>query len=303
MRDMEKKYSTSELAKLLYGKGFEPIPIAPRQKYPTLKGWPDADCGELVENWPKDNGIGLRTGRVSAIDIDVYCPDIVQFILDSLEIPHITRIGQPPKVLVPLLCPEIKNKLLSDAYVDGDGVINRIEVLSYGQQFVAYGIHPDTKKPYQWSGDLLAHSLPVVEKEFILHMFDLFYELACKRGWKNLAVQETRAKKAVKSRRKQTSGDKPGDFYNRAVSVETVLSHYGWKHVKGEHWRRPGKKDGISGHIHEEIFCCFTSSTVLPGTDGLSPSTHDAFDLMAYFEFGGDKIRAAQELRKLEEVA
>ncbi len=290
------------LANQLYDIGFEPIPVTPGEKYWKKPGWESIELP--ITPWPATHGISLRTGTtIVGLDIDIYDKSIVNFLLGALEFSYITRIGEPPKVLVPIHCSEIAEKIESDKYVDEHGVINRIEILSKGQQFVAYHIHPDTKKPYTWNGDLLTHSLPEVSKDFILYLFDLFYELACKRGWKNLSIQEQQAKKAVKSRRKQTSGDKPGDFYNRAVTVETVLSHYGWKHVRGEHWRRPGKKRGVSGHIYKEIFCCFTSSTSLPGTVGRSPSTHDAFDLLTWFEFGGDKVRAAQELRRLEVAA
>ncbi len=297
---MSKSYAI--LAKQLYDIGLEPIPVTPGEKYWNKPGWENIELP--IPTWPKNHGISLRTGTtIVGLDIDICDKSIVGFLLDSLEFSHIIRTGQAPKVLVPILCPEIPEKIVSDKYVDEHGEIHRIEILSKGQQFVAYHIHPDTQKPYTWNGDLLNHSLPKVSKDSILYLFDLFYDLACKRGWKNLSIQEQVAKKAVKSRRKQTSGDRPGDFYNRAVTVETVLSHYGWKHVRGEHWRRPEKERGVSGHIYKEIFCCFTTSTSLPGAVGRSPSTHDAFDLLTWFEFNGDKTRAAQELRRLEEAA
>ena len=78
-------------------------------------------------------------------------------------------------------------KIISDRYVDSNGMVHAIELLSYGQQFVAYGVHPGTKRPYAWSNDLISHELPTVELSFILYLFDVFYELACKRGWKNIS--------------------------------------------------------------------------------------------------------------------
>jgi len=291
---MRKHYDTHKLAKLLYEKGFEPIPIAPGQKYPTLKGWQKITLP--VDPWPKNHGIGLRTGRLSGIDIDVYDDGIIQFLLGCLDFSHLTRIGQPPKVLIPVLCPEITKKLLSDAYVDEHGVMHRIEVLSRGQQFVAYGVHPDTNKPYEWSGDLLTHSLPEVSKEFILHLFDLFYDFACKKGWENLSTQEKKAEKTYKSNadRSPYTGNRPGSIYNRAVPIKTVLEHYGWTHCRDQYWTRPGKKKGVSASVFDDrILWVFTSSTILT-----PDKPYDAFEILTQYEFNGDKSACARALRE-----
>lgn len=163
------------LAKKLYAQGFEPMPIAPGEKYPTMKSWQSMT---LPVAWPSPHhGIGLRTGKLIAIDIDVYHEQVVKMLLDNItdicgEI--LTRVGQPPKTLVPIFCPEISKKRTSNKWVDEDGVINQIEILSHGQQFVAYGIHPGTRKPYQWNGDLLSTSLPTVSLKFIKELLCLF---------------------------------------------------------------------------------------------------------------------------------
>src|SRR5690606_34405105 len=47
--------------------------------------------------------------------------------------------------------------------------VARVEILATGQQFVAFGIHPDTKAPYYWPEcsplDVPLHALPPVTKE------------------------------------------------------------------------------------------------------------------------------------------
>ena len=45
-----------------------------------------------------------------------------------------------------------------------------IEVLGQGQQFIAYGIHPDTHKPFEWTTfdqplDIAADELPVLSPD------------------------------------------------------------------------------------------------------------------------------------------
>ena len=42
-------------------------------------------------------------------------------------------------------------KVDSGFFTDAEGVQHKVEVLGEGQQFVAFGIHPDTRKPYRWS--------------------------------------------------------------------------------------------------------------------------------------------------------
>ncbi len=183
---------------------------------------------------------------------------------------------------------------MSDSYVDDNGQPHRIEVLAQGQQFVAFAIHPGTKKPYQWSDDLLSHSLPVVSKDFILHLFDLFYELACAKKWKNISRRVKIAKKVVGIRKSTDDGNMPGDIYNRAVPVSVVLKHYGWTHYHGDYWTRPGKKRGVSGTVFDDrIFWPFTSSTILE-----PDRAYDSFELLTQYEFGGDKMACARALRE-----
>lgn len=288
-----KSYARTALQ--LYSAGFEPIPITPRKKYPTLEGWPTIQLP--ITPWPKSHGIGLRTGKISAIDIDVYSPRMVDDLLhcfDGLEI--ITRVGQPPKTLIPVICPEVSEKKLSDQWEDSNGVLNRIEILSYGQQFVAYGTHPNTNRPYEWSGELLGHKLPVVPMQFIDDLLSRFNELAADSRWTNITVKEKNARKTHKVRksRDKRAGNKPGDLYNRACKIQDVLQEYGWKHYRDPYWTRPGKKSGVSGTVFDDsTFWCFSSSTCL-----LPDRSYDCFGLLAYYEFDGDFSAAAKAVRE-----
>jgi hypothetical protein len=292
---MDAQKQAEKLLKL----GYEPIPIKPKEKYPTVKEWQKADCTELVKNWPKNHGIGLRTGKVTAIDIDVYDKELVDWVIQQLNFladgPLLCRVGQPPKTLIPVSCEGVEKKFTSNKWADEHGAINQIEILSYGQQFVAFGIHPGTGKPYKWNGDLLNHSLPNIRKtDFTEAIFVGFDERAAERGWHNLSqAQEAAQKKAAQSRKKTDAGDAPGDVYNRSVPLETVLEHYGWTPYKGNYWTRPGKNKGISGAIYGNILHCFTSSTCLD-----QEGNHDAFEVLTRYEFSGDKSACASALRQ-----
>ncbi|HHL33970.1 MAG TPA: hypothetical protein ENJ30_06360, partial [Desulfobulbaceae bacterium] len=283
----------------LWENGYDLCAIAPGKKYPVEKGWPKKDTAVLVKNWPPCHGVGVRTGKkVVGADVDINDKEIVRELLHLFDgISYITRVGMPPKTLIPVVCPGIKKKVCSDKWVDDNGVVNQIEILSYGQQFVAYGIHPETKQPYQWSGDLLTHELPVISTAMIDSLFTRFNELAGNAGWTNIT---TRNRKTYKIRKAgNESGNKPGDIYNRCCSITDVLEEYGWNHYRGNYWTRPGKKHGVSGTVFDSnTFYCFTSSTCLePGR------SYDCFGLLAMYEYGGDFSLAANAvLRTLREV-
>jgi len=283
-----------ELAQRLSKLEYKLAQIAQGQKYPIIKGWQKADTKALAENWSPNHGIGIRTGKVTGLDFDILSPEIVTELRSYFDgIETLTRIGKSPKTLIPVICPEVTKKLLSDQWVDLNGELNRIEILSYGQQFVAYGIHPDTNKPYRWSGDLLSHDLPVIPLTLIELLFSKFNELAEAAGWSNITVKEKFVKKKYKNQKK-TTGNKPGDLYNRCCPITDILQEYEWNHYRGNYWTRPGKKTGVSGTVFDNSFYCFTSSTCLtPGR------LYDNFGLLTMYEYGGDFSAAAKALREV----
>jgi hypothetical protein len=293
--------STEELhdwkghAEKLLKRGYEPIPIKPRDKYPTIKGWQKADCAQLVKNWPPGHGVGLRTGKITAIDIDIYHADLVEWFILQLRFlldgPFLCRVGQPPKTLIPVIC-DVEKKFTSNKWADENGVINQVEILSKGQQFVAFGIHPGTEKPYQWDGDLLSHALPIARRGDLEAIFVEFDVRAAEKGWRNLSQATRKAKKADSQLRVNSTGDSPCDMYNRVAPIETVLEHYGWTHCRGDYWTRPDKREGISGTVFGNVLYCFTSSTCLE-----EGKCSDSFEILSRYEFGGDKSACASALR------
>jgi len=286
------------LAQQLFNSDLEPIPVTPGKKYWKHPKWQSISLP--IVPWPKNHGISLRTGKLVGIDIDILDPDMIEELLKcfkSIEI--LKRVGKLPKTLIPVFCPEVTGKLLSDQWVNQNGELNRIEILSHGQQFVAYAIHPDTNKPYKWSGDLLTHDLPVIPLTLIELLFSRFNELAAAAGWTNITVKEKFIKKRYKSKTK-TAGNKPGDLYNRCCPITDILKEYGWKHYRGNYWTRPEKERGVSGTVFDNnTFWCFTSSTCLT-----PDRSYDNFGLLTMYEHNGDFTAASHALREtMEDVA
>jgi len=300
------------LAANLYSKGFEPIPIRPGTKVCYMEGW--STMALPVTPWPKHHGIGIRTGPQVGIDFDIYDAALVEGLLDVFrqDYAFTTRVGQPPKVLVPVLCPEITEKFTSRRYRDTDGKINAIEVLSHGQQFVAYGIHPDTKKPYSWSTPLLHSFLPVLEKSYLDALIRIFEECAEGRGWECLQLADNVSKSppgrfttgndniisggSEQGNSQSYTLNRPGDLFNAAHGITELLVAYGWKHYHGNKWTRPGKsvKAGSSATVTDDAVLYNFSDSVpeLKHNESYSP-----FALYTMYEFGGDFTRSAQAVK------
>jgi hypothetical protein len=101
------------------------------------------------------------------VDIDVSDEELVQAIRAIVfdvagchEVPPPRRIGNAPRELLLFRTEEEFPKVSTAAYAlktdkaDANGKVkgSKVEILASGQQFVAYAIHPDTGKPYQWNG-------------------------------------------------------------------------------------------------------------------------------------------------------
>lgn len=138
--------------------GFKPIPV--NGKRPVPKKWEAApmhqdQIGFWAEEFPQLN-TGLRTEDLVAVDIDIYhheVADAVEAAFVARFGPGLKRLGQAPKRLLLYGAKTPGLKITSPLYKTMDGMEHKVEILGDGQQFVAYGIHPDSLRPYEWVGD------------------------------------------------------------------------------------------------------------------------------------------------------
>lgn len=100
----------------------------------------------------------------------------------------------------------------------------------------------------------------------------------------------------VKPRAIVDNGDSIADWMRTQGIIPRLLTANGWRYVEtrgdNEHWRRPGKNDGVSGTLNLEKLCFYVfSSNAAP----LEPNrAYSALQLAATFEFGGDEKAAAR---------
>lgn len=193
-----------EQGKKLLAYHYMVVPIKQGEKRPALKDWQDSriSAADLLKY--SNCGIGVLTGQgqfpICAVDIDVLDEDLASeyadWCRDNLGV-SCERIGKAPKMLMVYRAEEPNwAKSISGWFATPEEAVKpfketvkqRLEILGKGQQFVAYHIHPDTGKPYEWVDffggltEFSAETLPVVTKEQIAAAVEKFEEMAQKHG-------------------------------------------------------------------------------------------------------------------------
>lgn len=171
----------------LHRHGYRPVPVLGAHvamkgagKRPMMKGWEtvcaSADEAEIAR-WTKAQrnctNTGLLCGTLVGIDIDVldhqHAHRVTCIATEMLGMTPACRIGRAPKILLTFRTDEPFDKIQTPEFHMLDGTVARVEVLATGQQFVAFGIHPDTKAPYHWPEcsplDVPLHELPPVTRD------------------------------------------------------------------------------------------------------------------------------------------
>jgi hypothetical protein len=139
----------------LIDNGYSAIPVWPGGKEASCTAWNQfafqLPSRRHLTRWERsraDHSIGIVAGRVIGIDIDVLDQDKAARLF-GLAIGHcgatpLIRIGRAPKRI---LVYRAKGIIPSRSVALECG---NIDVIGESRQFVAYGIHPDTKQPYRW---------------------------------------------------------------------------------------------------------------------------------------------------------
>ncbi len=138
--------------------GYNPIPVKPGQKAPSIDDWrreiTEADVENWVSNGRANHNVGITTGAIVLIDSDIQNQGMSKRIKDWIEL-HLgfapVRVGNYPKFGMMFRTEKPFRKISSQPWLDPEGRKVQIEILGEGQQFVAFGRHPDTGKDYYWS--------------------------------------------------------------------------------------------------------------------------------------------------------
>lgn len=180
----------------LLANGYEIIPVRAGEKRPGIDDWQNVQPDErMVRAWANgdfaDGNIGIRTTHNPAVDIDVLDAPMAEkmqaWVLSEFGDDAMVRVGRQPKRMLVFYTREPFRKMYAD-WRSPDGVKHRVEVLGQGQQFVAYGTHPDTKRPFEWHTldeplDTPFDLLPELSAENAQRIIAKFGEFAKAAGW------------------------------------------------------------------------------------------------------------------------
>ncbi|MET4231950.1 AAA family ATPase [Bradyrhizobium barranii] len=116
--------------------------------------WSAEQMEGLARLYPHGHNTGVLTGSVVAIDVDTPDQATSDAILAMVaKLPGLAaapyRIGKAPKRCYVFRSDSPRGKVATGAYLI-DGQKCQVEVLGAGQQFVAYGTHPETGRNYEW---------------------------------------------------------------------------------------------------------------------------------------------------------
>ena len=192
-----------EVGGLLLENGYNITPILRGEKRPFIDGWQKITADQrMLRTWLDDDkgdcGVGIVTAHTPAVDIDCLDDDIAAEMLAWIEeeygVSEPLRYGKRPKALLLFRVDEPFRKLKSSVWEDPDfGLTHAVEVLGEGQQFVAFGMHKDTKRPYEWVGksplDIPVSDLPLLTIEMAREIIDKFDEMAANAGWERKSGQ------------------------------------------------------------------------------------------------------------------
>jgi hypothetical protein len=187
--------------------GFSPIPV--NGKIPNFKGWQKLSgaTAEEITSWnasrPDHTNTGALTARMPTCDIDILDADAAdaceQLIRDRFGDTGciLVRVGKAPKRAIPFQTAKPYDKIAANLIAPNGDTKQKIELLCKGQQVVVDGIHPDTRKPYVWSGgvpgDIKLVDLPHLnEAEARMLVRDLVELLTLEHGY-NLAPPRPKA--------------------------------------------------------------------------------------------------------------
>lgn len=172
-----------------------------------------------------------------------------------------------------------------------------------GYAVVAPSLHPSGNR-YRWLSELTAANVPTVTQahaDKLLAAARALDEAPLTRQERERV--ESQARQAHRQRQAQANGQASViDAFNAGHSIDAILSRYGY--AKGMHGRfiRPGgKSESVS--VKDARSCHWSSDDPLNDGSGKGGcGCHDAFDLYAHFEHGGDgkaAVKAAAELLRM----
>lgn len=214
--------------------GWDVIPLQPASKRPIIAEWQQGFDQDRIERYAANGyaqgNTGLLTARFPCADIDIKddtCAAAVERAVKMELGDGPTRFGARPKRLVAYRCstPFSKKKVL---LIGPGGQTGAIEFLGDGQQYVAYGRHPDGFD-YSWvcgegPATMVPEDLSEINEDDVFCFIRETLPLCLPDGWYIAKeVETTGGRGELKDPREKTNII--GAFH-RAFTVEEVIDRW-----------------------------------------------------------------------------
>ena len=239
--------------KQLIDNGHRIVPLRPHSKKVTLDKWPDIIAtNQDVKQWIHQGhqGIGVICTQTPVIDIDVLDDKIANQVRDyvaKLTGAKLFRIGKSPKMIIPFKADKPFKSFSSKRFNDQNNQKHQIEILGERKQFVAYGIHPETKKPYQWVNNqslltIPAQDLPRLTPVLAQAVIE-YFESIVSSAWK----MTTQCKSKFMLASIKPTVDKTTEELQQALAYIDAEDYELWIKVgMGLHHQYAGDADGLT---------------------------------------------------------
>ena len=182
------------MRKRLLAAGYRPLPV--NGKVPPIKGWGDIQATDaIIDRWAIEYADATNTGIITrtapAVDIDVFddvVADELQKLAEQMIGAGAVRTGRAPKRALLFRADASFDKIVTPVFVSPDGRTHKVEILSWGQQIVVHGIHPETHAPYTWRDiepgpDLKVGALPLLTVEKANEFIAAAAQCMSAHGW------------------------------------------------------------------------------------------------------------------------
>lgn len=294
----------------LLGNGYLIVPIKPGHKRPALENWQSARLGATdLGRYGSGHGVGVLCGQganpIAAIDVDTSDAQLAERFVAWCQ-QHLgatcERVGNAPKILLAYRAEsEGWGKATGAWFEDLAGTRHRLEVLGRGQQFVAYHVHPDTGRPYEWVDlfggldSMAARDLPVVSEEQIALALQVFDDMAHEAGMVRVTGSTARAGGVTSA----PATDDPLMAFEPPVGIDLAEARKLLVHVDNEDYDT-WLKVGMS--LHHEFAGSAEALALWDGWSATAASYASADDLAHRWESFGRSGRNPTTARWLLKV-
>jgi len=215
--------------------GYSPIPVIGKRC--LMKGWQtklqtnDEEIELWNRLWPDHTNTGLLCAHTPGLDLDLLDQDAAEaaeaLVRERFEERGriLVRVGLAPKRLILFRTNDLFKKIAVDLIAANGSKGQKIELLADGEQFVGFGIPPDTGKPYSWfggaPGEIARDDLPYLHEAEARQLVEDCVELVCReQGYRRAAKR----RKGAARKDAPNGGDPGGGADDWGYLVENIIN-------------------------------------------------------------------------------